>query len=313
MLINVFAKNLGWLFEDLKRGFARVDIPGVEMIVGDVPCDDADAWVAIRTAEAASAPDPRRTVACMHDLYDDPALYTPDGVRGGVHGARGLVLCHPGQRRLLSEAGVSFMEKKVLERPLGPLSIFTPRRSRPEKFCIGWVGRNDRRKRLEWVRAIASRLELDRAAVRFMLVGWGLGDAAKELEEDGFECELLDREHYPIEAYPALYARMDALLITSLTEAGPLTLFEALATGVPVVSTPVGWSPHFAREAPGYVMLGADPDSMARHLRDLAPRRQELFDERESIARLVAHWRLDDWFGEVVDLAVRLASDSTQS
>lgn len=305
--VNVYARDLGWLFEDLKGHFARLRIPGIAVAASDAPLDDADAWVVLRAAEAATAPDPARTVVCLHDLYDHPALYAPDGIRGGVHAAGALAFSHPHQRRLLIDAGVKLERKRLLERPLGALSIFTPRAELPEKFCIGWVGRNDWRKRVEWIAEIAARLELDRSGFTILLLGHDLDDVAESVRSLGIECDLVAKEPGMIDEYPALYARMDCLCITSITEAGPLTLFEALATGLPVVSAPVGWAPHFAWREPGYVLLGESPAEIASHLRLLHSRRRELFDARRSIAQLVAGWRLDDWFGQVAELAASLA------
>lgn len=42
---------------------------------------------------------------------------------------------------------------------------------------------------------------------------------------------------------PALLAAVDGLIVASTTETGPLVLLEALACGVPVISTPVGRAP----------------------------------------------------------------------
>jgi len=43
--------------------------------------------------------------------------------------------------------------------------------------------------------------------------------------------------------HPAVLNALDLLVIASATETGPLVLLEALACGVPVVSTPVGRAP----------------------------------------------------------------------
>src|SRR5262245_58616866 len=124
--VNVFAQDRGWLFEDLKEHFRRLDLEGVMVVASEAPRTDVDAWVALRTREAHRSPDPARTAVCVHDLFDEPGLYTPGGDRRGVHGAGGIVLCHPDQRRLLEAAGVRLDQPKVLERPIGALSSFAP-------------------------------------------------------------------------------------------------------------------------------------------------------------------------------------------
>jgi glycosyltransferase involved in cell wall biosynthesis len=96
------------------------------------------------------------------------------------------------------------------------------------------------------------------------------------------------------------------MAITSSTEAGPLPLFESLATGVPVVSTPVGWAPWLASKAPDFVLLADGPKDIAIHLETIRSRRAELFASRFQIAATVEEFRLDDWFAEVLQLAAAL-------
>ncbi|MDB5036150.1 MAG: capsule polysaccharide biosynthesis family protein [Chlorobi bacterium] len=310
MRINVYAENHGWLFEDMKSWFRRLTVEGTIISVSDLPDPAADAWVALRTREAGLSPVAGRTVACVHDLYDYPGLYHPAGGRGAVHMVGGLVLCNPLQRPLLVDAGINVEGKRVLERPLGALSIFTLRESMPEKFTIGWVGRKDARKRTEWLIETLRLVDIPRDALRVLLAGEDLEGLARELGDDGIDHELIDRRVHPIESCPPLYHAMDALLITSMTEAGPLTLFEALASGLPVVSTPVGWAPYFAGKSPGHVLLADSPAMMAAHLCDIRHQRAILFGDRHAIAGLVRRWRLDDWYPEVIRLAASLVSDS---
>jgi len=313
MTINVFAENHGWLFEDLKQHFRGLeDLHGFEVLVSERPLAAADVWVALRTKEAGASPDLGRTVVCVHDLFGggDDDMYRPGGPRQSVRDAGALVLSHPGQRRILSEAGISLRGVPVVERPLGALSVFTPRRLRPERFRVGWVGRNHARKRLGWFVEAISRLGLEPAQLLVSLIGSGLADAAASLRAHGVSCSLYEKDDHEISAYPQLYRSLDCVVITSSTEAGPLPLFEALATGLPVVSTPVGWAPYFSDKAPRYVRLADDPLEVAARLRQLRRERQEMFDERFEIARLVEGWSLESWLRSVLELADSLAAEA---
>jgi glycosyltransferase involved in cell wall biosynthesis len=90
-------------------------------------------------------------------------------------------------------------------------------------------------------------------------------------------------------------------------------LFEALATGVPVVSTPVGWAPYFAGRAPQFVRIGNSPASLAEALEQIAGERAICFARRMEIAALAAEPRLDSWFSEVLALAASLTRTRSQA
>jgi glycosyltransferase involved in cell wall biosynthesis len=306
--VNVCAKGNEWLFGDMKKRFAAERVAGLSVTVSDWPTPGADAWIFIRTAEAGRSPDLSRSVVCLHDNFEDGGLYLPGGARAAVRHAGAVALCHPEQRRILRNAGITLEGVPVLERPLGALEIFRPRANLQEEFHLGWVGRDHWRKRPEWVPEIASHLVGAGLPVRVMLVGKDLDALAKTVSARGSECVLYDRAEHPIETYPPLYTKMDCLLITSLSEAGPLTLFEALATGVPVAATPVGWAPLFAASAPEVVRRGESPAQLAAHIADFHARRREMFERRHEIAALAATPRLDSWFREVLALAAGIAS-----
>jgi glycosyltransferase involved in cell wall biosynthesis len=144
------------------------------------------------------------------------------------------------------------------------------------------------------------------------LIGSGLGNAAASLRAVGVDCSLYEKDAHPISTYPRLYQSLDCLVITSSTEAGPLTLFEALATGLPVVSAPVGWAPYFADRAAQYVRLAGNPDEIAAALEQLKSEKQEMFDKRFEIAQLVKEWTLDSWLLAVLNLAGSLAAKSLE-
>ena len=59
--------------------------------------------------------------------------------------------------------------------------------------------------------------------------------------------------HGKVEDVPQLLAESHCLLITSRWEGMPLSLLEAAAAGIPVVSTPVGNIPSFINSTNGYL------------------------------------------------------------
>ncbi|MDE3088148.1 MAG: glycosyltransferase family 4 protein [Chloroflexota bacterium] len=71
----------------------------------------------------------------------------------------------------------------------------------------------------------------------------------------------------------ALLNALDVLVVASRTETGPLVLLQALACGVPVVSTPVGMAPRLLRDgACGRLFSIDDAAALAEALADLIHR-----------------------------------------
>lgn len=312
--VNVCVKGSDdWLFGDLRRGFRQTHIQNVEVVTSETPVENADSWIFIRTAEAADSPDLSRTVVCLHDLYDHDGIYGPGQPRRQALQARGVVLCHPQQRQILQDAGIDLSRSLVMERPLGALRAFTVRNNYVNgPFRIGWVGREHPRKRTAWLAEALQCFCSGQSDVVAVLIGKELDVLAERLRLDGTSCEYFDRAGISIGDYPALYQGLDCVVVTSSTEAGPLPLFEALATGLPVVSTPVGWAPYLAGKAPEFVFLANSPQAIANHLETIRSRRAQLFASRFQIAATVEQYQLDDWFREVLQFASALARDGRE-
>ena len=311
--INVCVKGSeDWLFADLQRGFQSMRVDGVEVMPSEFPVRNADGWIFIRTGEAANSPDLSRTVVCVHDLYDHDGMYGPGQPRREALQAGGVVLCHPRQRQILKAAGIDLSRSWVLERPLGALREFAVRKSYDDgHFRVAWVGREHARKRTSWFAEAMQYFAAGKTDVVAVVIGKELEPLCRRLRGNGIYCEHFDRTYISIRDYPALYQQLDCVVITSSTEAGPLPLFEALATGVPVVSTPVGWAPHLAGKAPEFVFLADSPEGIAAHLETIRSRRAEMFASRVQIAATVEDYHLDDWFQQVLQLAAALARNGT--
>ena len=306
VVINVCVEaSEDWLFGDLKKGFARTAIAGTRIEATDEPIE-ADSWIFIRTAEAASSPDLNRTVVCIHDLYGPDGSYLPGGARSAVRDAAALALCHPSQRAILEAEHVDLASKRIIERPLGALSGFTTRNTLSPRFRVGWIGRFHHRKRCEWFPEVVRLLRGGTRNTEAVLIGKDLDTVAQTLAEIPVACEHYNRRHCAIEDYPAIYKTLDCVVITSSTEAGPLPLFEALATGIPVVSTPVGWAPYFHEFAPHFVRLGSSPAELADHIAEIREARSDFFERRTEIAALAEPFRLEGWYRELVYLAKSL-------
>jgi glycosyltransferase involved in cell wall biosynthesis len=77
---------------------------------------------------------------------------------------------------------------------------------------------------------------------------------------------------------PAVYADLDLLVLTSLNEGTPVTVIEALATGIPVVATAVGGVPDVLKDQEtGMLTPSGDAEGLAQAIVELlhAPERAE--------------------------------------
>ena len=306
-VVNVAALDKGWFFEDLKRHFGAAHRPGVRVVVSDRPRRDADSWIVIRTHEAAASPDPARTVVQIHDMFD-AGLYRPGGKRAAVRQCGAVSFTHPDQRAILEASGVPLAGKAVLDRPIGALEAFGLRPSVPDRFTVGWVGRPVRHsgKDLKRVDCVVQAIRRLGADVRVVLVGERLEAQHRELTAAGVACTYHRRARTPIERYPEHYKGLDCLAVFSTSEAGPMCLFEALATGVPVVSSPVGWAPQLLSDGENGFLVDSVPEMVAAFERIRAERRR-WFARRGRIRESLGGHTLESWVDANLDLALGLA------
>lgn len=299
-MINVYCKDRGWLFEDFKKLFAKSGA-----VTSEEPLPYASAWICLRTDEWTKCPDPTRLVLQIHDMW---AHDWPRRKVGAV------VRTHPLQCELDAS--------HAMTRPIGALCCMQPMAKplvRPGDLTLGWVGRP-----ANWhdhyvkspeplLRAVyqirEARLLPDDATIAVILMGTGLEKWAKEAALiRGVGCIYFDRASFGVETYPALYAQMDANVITSSTDAGPITLFESLACGIPTLSTDVGWAEQMLDGKNGWVYR--KPGSLWNHIEHLIRfQKNGLLSCREEIAFKMP-WRIDGpggWIEENMELA-RLVS-----
>lgn len=311
LIINVYARRmrLPWLFDDLKLHFLAASTEERTVLASDEPVE-ADAWICMRTRELGDSPNLARTVVQVHDLYGDD--YEQGKPRHLIRNAGAICFTHPEQPGLLARAGVKVKGTPYLVRPIGALRAFTCRKQLPEKFTVGIVGRPTLYRGLDVKRydAVCDALIANsREPLRVVMVGYNLEPYAQRLRSHGIEVLLYERSHTPISAYPEIYHQMDCLVTYSEKEAGPMCLFEALASGVFVISSPTGW----AEEMLDFTGSGAVVNSLSEldhALRFFRDRRVPHFENRESIVEEFLQdfpYRLEDWVTDNLDLAESLA------
>jgi len=160
------------------------------------------------------------------------------------------IICHssPSRQHFL-DAGVDPAKPVVIHTGSDPELFGFQEWDTSRPFTVGYVGKWYWRlgnvvdiKGIELLRD--TFLELGRRGVeaRLLFVGYGWENTVEEFRGLGIDVLSVERDEearWP-EDYPALYNRMDCVIITSKMEGGPTCVTEALSCGRPIVGTDVG-------------------------------------------------------------------------
>jgi glycosyltransferase involved in cell wall biosynthesis len=138
----------------------------------------------------------------------------------------------------------------------------------PDAPLVGSVGRIVPIKNHGLFLAMAQRVRRAVPAAHFVIVGDGEARATTEAQVDALG--LRDAVTFTgfLTDLPGVYSDLDLLVISSDNEGTPTSVIQALAAGVPVVSTAVGGVPDLlAQGAYGALVPPDDPDALAAAVR----------------------------------------------
>lgn len=136
-----------------------------------------------------------------------------------------------------------------------------------EQPVVCCVGRLDTQKGQRYLISAADKVTEDIPEAVFLIVGDGpdLDKLKRQRERLGLEDIILFTGHR--DDVPDLFAMSDAVAIPSLWEGGPITLFEAMNVGKPVVGTPVGLMPDVIDDGrTGYLVPPEEVNPLASRL-----------------------------------------------
>lgn len=313
--VNVVATNKGWLFEDLKKHFSRLRMPGVKVVSTEKPLRNSNSWLFLRASEAARSPDSSRTLVQIHDQFDD-GMYAKGGSRHVIKDCGGICFTHPDQKEIVESNNIDLSGKQVLINPMGALKSFTLRKNLPDKFTVAWIGRPVQHngkdfKRVEWF-VDSLRQSSIRDELSTVLIGDRLQRIRASLSALGIEAHYFPRSKYGYEKYPNYYHNIDCVVITSKFAAGPNCLFESLASGVPVISTPCGWASDLVKNGRnGFIV--ESPREIGAAIEKIYQERLAWFSRREAIRASGLQYSLEAWLDENVRMAVSLGSKQDES
>lgn len=175
-------------------------------------------------------------------------------------------------------------------------------------LVVGRVARDDPQKDIPSFLAAAARLHSSLPDTRFVLAGKGLNAGNPAISDDIQRLGLAEVIHLlgHCEDTPGLIAGLDLMVSSSIAEAFPNVLGEAMAAGVPCVATDVGDSARLLGEC-GTIVPPGDPERLAeacRAILSLDPA------SREALGRK-ARERIEKYYGlaEIAMQYERLLSD----
>ena len=131
-------------------------------------------------------------------------------------------------------------------------------------FRIGWIGRLSHEKGLDVL--IEALPALEDLAISISVLGNGPGRAFIEPRVRSLGIGSICWHGAVVDARRLLRA-FDVIVISSRTEGSPMILLEAMAAGVPIVTTDVGGIPDMISETESLMVAPNDPAALAEALR----------------------------------------------
>lgn len=132
----------------------------------------------------------------------------------------------------------------------------------PEKLVIGFSGRIGREKDIPTLVEAFKKLEKKNKNVLLLIVGEGIDEQLKGKNT------ILPGSVNNVNDY---LKAMDIFVLPSLTETSSLATMEAMATGLPVIVTPVGSIPEYVvHNKNGLIFSRGDVNELYRYLKRLA-------------------------------------------
>lgn len=278
MRLNIVQPGaVGWVWDSLGNELAKhLD---AEAIITPLAMHGADAY-AVLCSSVAPTMTPgvlARAVVCVNHFERDKADRTMGAQVPALKQAAHVVCLNEPTRKRLADAGVTAhkIPHGVDCDRFAPMLV--PAKQTQTHLTIGVGGRRypNGRKGEIMLPVIAAKIARRGETARFVFIG--PADTWRVVADDlaripGIEVSMpVDASDYG--QHPRLYNECDALIVTSFLEGGPVPPLEALACGVPVVSTPCGWMPELVVPGTRNVSIYENPDTAVDHLLGLVRQR----------------------------------------
>lgn len=264
------------IFDAIIGYFRKFSPPWVNHVISVNPIPEADVYHYHRPhLESSLLPNSVCTV--HHDLNDPDVWHSLTRFLPRYREASAVVCLNSVQKTILIDEGISASRLFVAPHGYNDQLLTLKKRSVSPKdyVTLGVVSRRYGRR----VKGEAYLLELakrlDPQFFRFLLVGQDRTIDAVTLRGLGFQATAFDRLPYTV--FQGLYEEMDALLMCSSHEGGPANIPEALGTGTPVFSSPVGMSKDMIIDGKNGIFLSMEPNRDADRITSLCKSSPEMF------------------------------------
>lgn len=179
----------------------------------------------------------------------------------------GIIYCAHSSLHQHQQYGLNNSNARVIANGVS-LDKFQPNPQINEPIVIGFAGRYHTAKGYPYLFETIAKLK-DQPII-FKIAGQGANRDNPEIKGyfeqyqlDENQVQLLDQ----ISDMPAFYRSIDAFLMTSITEGFPNVLVEAMASGLPCISTDVGDAKYIMQEL-GSIVSPRDADALAKAVMD---------------------------------------------
>ncbi|MQA90955.1 MAG: glycosyltransferase [Gemmatimonas sp.] len=177
----------------------------------------------------------------------------------------------------------------------------------PGVLHIGWVGRVSREKGVDVL--LESLPMLADLPLHVTVIGDGpdLERSRERLAKPGLKSRVKFLGAIP--SAGRLFSAFDIFVLSSRTEGTPITLFEAMAAGVPVVATAVGGVPDVVSECEAWLVPAEDPAMLADAIRAVVSDPAAVAERvRAAQARLRDKFDLGAWLDRYLEVYERVRS-----
>lgn len=256
------------IFSDMLARFRQTLKSGYYIVVSAKPIKEADVyhyWRPNLSVNNIVSP----AVATVHHDFDRDSESLSLRHYLESYQKSDLILClnHNQKDRL-----IEYVDKEIKVIPHGYDTLFDPKQNykkvinKENKLVIGFSSRRYGRlvKGEDTLYKIIENLKDEN--VKFIFIGQGRLKEHEFCNSMGVASKVYEKIDYS--EYPGLYSKMDLFLITSKAEGGPASLPEAMASGLPIVSTPCGFVPDLVVNGKsGFIVDYDDADAFVSSIR----------------------------------------------